>query len=118
MSIFFSLNKRISLKKLTFISCQIVKNSLIKLMQKKIKIKKPNDLLINNRKVCGILQEIVFFKNNKFAIIGIGVNINHSPNIIGYPTTYINSFTKKKISNPKISNEIKINFENYLDKIK
>ncbi len=96
MSIFFSLNKRISLKKLTFISCQIVKNSLIKLMQKKIKIKKPNDLLINNRKVCGILQEIVFFKNNKFAIIGIGVNINHSPNIIGYPTTYINSFTKKK----------------------
>ena len=73
MSVFFELNNSISLKKLTSISCKLVKNSLFKLLNKKIIIKKPNDLLINKKKICGILQETVFFKNKKFAVIGIGV---------------------------------------------
>ena len=38
-----------------------------------------------------------FFNNSKFAIIGIGVNINSSPIIKKYPTTYINLFCKKKL---------------------
>ena len=79
-------------------------------------IKKPNDLLINNKKVCGILQETVFFKNKKFAIIGIGVNLHGSPAIDNYPTTYLNFFSQKKITSLKIYNEIKKNFENYLNK--
>ena len=62
MSIFFNINNNINLKKLTSSSCKIVKNSLYKLLNIKIIIKKPNDLLINNKKVCGILQETIFFK--------------------------------------------------------
>jgi birA, biotin-[acetyl-CoA-carboxylase] ligase region len=115
MSIFFNLNNNINLKKLTSISCKIVKRSLLKLINKKITIKKPNDLLINKKKVCGILQETVFFKNKKFAIIGIGLNINRSPIIDNYPTTHLNFFSKKKITSFKIYNEIKKNFENYLN---
>ena len=79
-------------------------------------IKRPNDLLINNKKICGILQEIVFFKNKKFAIIGIGINIDRSPIIDNYSTSYLNFFSKKKITSFKIYNEIKKNFENYLNK--
>ena len=116
MSVFFALNNNISLKKLTFISCKLVKNSLFKLLNKKITIKKPNDLLINKKKVCGILQETVFFKNKKFAVIGIGVNIVRSPKIDDYPTTYLNFFTNKKITSFKIYNEIKKNFESFLNK--
>jgi len=115
MSIFFNLNKNISIRKLTSRSCVIVKKSLLKLLNKKISIKKPNDLLINNKKVCGILQETVFFKNKKFAIIGIGINIDRSPFIDNYPTSYLNFFTKKKITSFKIYNEIKKNFEKYLN---
>ena len=116
MSIFFNLNSKISLKKLTFTTCKIVQKSLFKLLKKKIIIKKPNDLLINKKKLCGILQETIFYKNKKFAIIGIGINIDRSPIIVNYPTTYVNFHTKKKLTSTKIYNEIKKNFENYLKK--
>jgi len=116
MTVFFSINNNISLKKLTFTSCKLVKRSLVKLINKNIIIKQPNDLLIYNKKVCGILQEIVFFKDKKFAIIGIGINIDRSPIINCYPTTYLNFFLKKKITSFKIYNEIKKDFESYLNK--
>ncbi len=116
MSVFFNLSSSMNLRKLTITSCKIVKKSLFKILKIKITIKKPNDLLINNKKVCGILQEILFYERNKFAIIGIGVNIHTSPNIYNYPTTYLNFFTKKKINKTKVFEEIKKNFENFLTK--
>ena len=96
MSIFFNLNSKVSLKKLTYNTCAIVQKSLIKFLNKKIQIKRPNDLLINKKKVCGILQETIFFNDKKFVIIGIGINIDRSPDITKYPTTYINLHLKKK----------------------
>ena len=114
MSVFFNLNKNKSLKNLTFTTCKIVQKSLLKLIKKKIKIKKPNDLLINEKKLCGILQETIFYKSKKFAIVGIGINIDRSPIIVHYPTTYVNLYTKKKLTSAKIYNEIKKNFEKYI----
>ena len=95
MSVFFKLDNNICIKKLTSISCKLVRKSLVKLIKEKIKIKKPNDLLIDQKKVCGILQETIFFRNKKFAIIGIGVNVDKSPIILNYPTTYLNLYSKK-----------------------
>ena len=43
----------------------------------------------------------------KFIIVGVGVNVHRSPVIDDYPTTYINFFTKKKLTSFKIYNEIK-----------
>ena len=114
MSVFFKLNKNITIKNLTYSCCKIVKKSLLKFINDKIIIKKPNDLLINKKKVCGILQEIVFYDKYKFAIIGIGINTYKNPIIDSYPTTHLNMLTKNKITNSKIYNEIKKNFENYL----
>ena len=87
---------------------------MLKLVKKKIKIKKPNDLLINEKKLCGILQETIFYKSKKFAIVGIGINVDRSPIIVNYPTTYVNLYTKKKLTSAKIYNEIKKNFEKYI----
>ena len=114
MSVFFNLNKNKSLKNLTSSTCKIVQKSLLKLVKKKIKIKKPNDLLINEKKLCGILQETIFYKSKKFAILGIGINVDRSPIIVNYPTTYVNLYTKKKLTSAKIYNEIKKNFEKYI----
>ena len=116
MSVFFNLNKNKSLKKLTFATCKIVQKSLFKLIKIKIKIKKPNDILINKKKVCGILQETIFCEAKKFAIVGIGINVDRSPIIVNYPTTYVNFYTNKKLTSTKIYNEIKKNFESYLKK--
>ena len=39
-------------------------------------IKLPNDVLLNNKKVCGILTENVIGKDVRFSVIGIGLNTN------------------------------------------
>jgi BirA family biotin operon repressor/biotin-[acetyl-CoA-carboxylase] ligase len=46
-----------------------------------IKIKWPNDILVNNKKVCGILMEID--QQNNILIIGIGLNIDKHPELAG-----------------------------------
>jgi len=46
-----------------------------------IKIKWPNDILINEKKLSGILIEVEKFKKDTFVIIGTGVNILKAPKI-------------------------------------
>ena len=115
MSVFFSLNSNIVTRELTETCCRIVHKSLVNLLDIKIKVKKPNDLMISKKKVCGILQEIIIHKQNKFAVIGIGINVDSSPNIKKYSTTHLNLYTKKRLTISKIFNEIKRNFEDFLN---
>ena len=97
ISVFFQIKKKLSLKKMIKINTSIIKKCLEKFTNCKIKIKLPNDILIDNQKICGILQETVFKRNKKFLVVGIGININKSPKIKDYPTNFINFFTKKKL---------------------
>lgn len=39
-------------------------------------IKWPNDIILNNKKLCGILCESIISKNNVNVICGIGINVN------------------------------------------
>lgn len=39
-------------------------------------IKLPNDVLLNGKKICGILTENVIGKNIRFSVMGIGLNTN------------------------------------------
>ena len=68
-----------------------------------INLKFPNDVLVNGKKICGILQELISSNNKNFLIIGIGINVVSNPNNNNkYQTTNISLQTKKA---PKI-NEI------------
>ena len=111
ISIFFKVNSKLSLKKITFINLSILKKIISSQITGKTYIKLPNDILIYKKKVSGILQEIMYKNNNKYLIVGIGINVISSPNIRNYPTTYLNKYSKKKINKIRILNKIKLNFE-------
>ena len=57
----------------------MLKKVISKTVSKKIKIKWPNDLQLDERKFCGILQEVIKFDNFDYLIVGIGLNTNVAP---------------------------------------
>ena len=82
--------------------------------RKNISFKWPNDVFVNGKKICGILQELITSNSKKFLVIGIGVNIVSNPNInTKYQTTNILSETKKKPSIKEIVNLIISSYEKF-----
>jgi len=110
-------NINISLSTLTKINCLLVKKTLEKYYKKKIVFKKPNDLLINKKKISGILQEIISVSGNKFLIVGIGVNLIKSPEIKNYLTTNLSELINKPINKINFENELKVIFEKNLSRM-
>ena len=118
VSFFYNLkNFKISLNDLTKFNCLIVKRCISQYCKKKIHYKKPNDLLIQKKKICGILQEKVNKFNNDYLIVGIGVNLIKSPFIKNYPTTHLNELTNKGVSKKEFELKLKKIFENNLKKL-
>ena len=118
VSFFQELNKiKFSISTLTTLNCLLVKKIISKYTKKKIYFKKPNDLLIEKKKVCGILQEIIYKSNKKYLITGIGINISKSPYIKNYPTTNLNEIANKHIRINEVENSLRKIFENNLLKI-
>ena len=114
-SILFEINeKKINLKQYTKLNAYLLRNVLSKYIFKKIKIKWPNDLMIDHKKVCGILQEIIDHKEKKFMIVGVGINTLSSPVILKPKTTSLSSFSKKKVDNNKILKDIKKTYEKFI----
>ena len=72
--------------------------------------KYPNDILIENRKICGILAESVFLGNTfKGAVLGIGINLNLDEDElknIDIPATSIYFETKKRINKIEFLNRL------------
>ena len=118
VSIFFNFDKKnISLKKMTYINCFLIKKLLSLYYKKRISIKAPNDLLINKKKISGILQEIVNKDKKKYMVVGIGINLIKNPNIKNYPTTNLSEISKKKISKNEIIYRLKKIYETYIPKL-
>jgi len=116
VSIFFSLEKiNMSLQQLTKVNCSLIKKMLSRHYKKKISIKSPNDLLVNKKKICGILQETLQKANTTYFITGVGINLIKSPNIKNYPTTNLLELTKIKVSKKKITSELKSIYEEFID---
>ena len=103
VSIFFSLNKiNLTLKQLTKFNANLVIKLISQYYKKKIKLKSPNDIIVNKKKICGILQETVKKNNIQYLIVGIGLNLVNSPQINKYPTTSLYDLTNSKISVNKL----------------
>ena len=118
VSIFFPIDRiKLSLNELTKINCLLVKKLLSLFYKGKISIKNPNDLLINKKKISGILQETQFKSDKKFLIVGIGVNLIKSPNIKNYPTTSLFDLTHVKINSNKVALTLIKIYEKFIPKL-
>jgi BirA family biotin operon repressor/biotin-[acetyl-CoA-carboxylase] ligase len=60
---------------ITLMAALAVSDALMKTCGLRADIKWPNDLCINERKVCGILAETVDTRNGAAAVLGIGINL-------------------------------------------
>ena len=117
VSFFYNLdNMNLNMTQITKINCVLVKKLISKYYKKRIIYKKPNDLLIKGKKICGILQETINKLNKKFLIVGIGINLVKNPIIKDYPIINLNDLINKEISKKKIEIELKNIFEKNLKK--
>jgi len=113
---FFSFKKKFPPFNEFSIINSILVSDVIKHFCKKatVSLKFPNDIFLNGKKVCGILQELITLKDKKYLIIGIGLNIIDNPSIIGqYKATNIFFETKKKIKIEEIIKQINLSYENF-----
>ena len=115
LTIFFDITKKkIDFNKFAVLNAYLLKSILVKKFSNKIKIKWPNDLLFEGKKICGILQETVINAEKKFLIIGIGINTNLKPKNSSFLSTSLKHITKKNIDNKKLFIMIKKNYEKFL----
>jgi len=115
VSIFYQANKlQLSLKDLTKVNCFLVKKLLSNFYKGKVTIKNPNDLLINNMKISGILQETLSKSDEKFIIVGIGINLIKSPTIKNYFTTNLFDLTGVKTTPKKTALKLKKIYESFI----
>ena len=117
VTIFFNFDKiNVSLKKMTHLNCSLIKKLLSFYYKKKISIKVPNDLLINKKKISGILQEMIKKDNISYMIVGIGINLIKNPKIKNYPTTNLLEVSKKNINKKEIILKLKKIYEKFIPK--
>jgi len=100
-------------KYLTFIAAISVTKTIKILSKLNAQVKWPNDVLVNDKKICGVLTETISGKQN-YTFIGIGFNINQKkfPKNITNKITSLFLKTNKKFNIKKISKMVVDEFNN------
>ena len=75
-TIFYKVNSNYNLKKITQKNCLLIFKTLKTVIKKKISIKYPNDIYVEDRKIAGVLCEQIVTDKITAPIIGIGINVN------------------------------------------
>ncbi len=95
-----------------------VAQSIENLFQLNVELKWPNDILIDGKKICGILCESIS-NNNKITkiVIGIGINVNQTNFASSYliQPTSVKKETKRTASRERLLSEVLNNLEYTLD---
>ena len=119
MSIVFEIDqKKINFKQFAILNALILRKIISKIVSNKIKIKWPNDLLCEKKKICGILQELVTYNQKNYLVIGIGLNTNIAPKNKSFSSTSLKNIMKKSVENKKVLKKIKIKYEKFIIEIR
>jgi len=102
---------------LTLLSSLSVCKSLIAVAKIEAGIKWPNDIYVNNRKICGVLTEFSANQDRvNWAVVGIGINVNFDPSLdpeIGAIATSIKKETGKNQNRVLLLQNILETIEHY-----
>jgi BirA family biotin operon repressor/biotin-[acetyl-CoA-carboxylase] ligase len=74
---------------LTFVAALATGDALLEASQVQTDIKWPNDLLANERKICGILAEAIETPTGRAVVLGIGINLTNQ----AFPRELMNAAT-------------------------
>ena len=100
-----------------FLFTAVAANSIIlclnNYINENIYIKWPNDIIINDSKIAGIMTDIIEYKGIKYIIIGIGINIETSPKLSDYKTCCVNNFNSNLIYEELLLNFFQTFFSEY-----
>lgn len=83
---------------ITLAAALAVHDALLEAYSLKTDIKWPNDILANNRKLCGILAETVETPNGRAVVLGIGINLTSS----AFPPELRESATSVQLETGKV----------------
>lgn len=111
---FLSIGKSFYLSKITALAIYDLLTELLDNSQYDIKIKWPNDMLVNSKKVAGILIENGFKEQNIiYSIVGIGLNVNQTFFQYLPLATSLNILTAKNFSLDVVMNRLFVYFEKW-----
>jgi BirA family biotin operon repressor/biotin-[acetyl-CoA-carboxylase] ligase len=108
-SIILPQNNIQDLQTITILSAFAVAKIIKEIFNLEPMIKLPNDVMINNKKFCGILTEnIIIGEKLKLSVIGIGVdtNIDIFPEELKNIATSVKIETNKEVDNKLVLNKI------------
>lgn len=80
-----------------------------------LKFKWPNDVLIEDRKIAGILLESANgAKNLEWLVVGIGINVANHPDNMDYPATSLNAESNSRPALEKVLGNVVRAFDNWM----
>lgn len=99
----------------TLVAALAAAEAIFRMTGETTQIKWPNDLVLNGRKICGILTELCFRKDIYTVVVGIGINVNTEefPEEIKQIASSLKKETGKIISREKLIAEILKCFEEF-----
>ena len=95
---------------LSLLSAVAIYNTLIKYVPN-VSLKWPNDVIVNNKKISGILMEAVSFNELSSLILGIGINVNNDFFPKGLDATSLYIELGHSINKDLILNDFLLNFD-------
>ncbi len=102
---------------LTLVMALAVAEGIRKVTGTEPKIKWPNDIVLNGKKICGILTEMIFTARGYVVIIGTGINVNTEsfPEEISEIAGSLKCETGKEVSREELIASVMEHFEGYYE---
>jgi len=103
--------------RVNFAASMILARTLRKMFEIDAMVKWPNDILIDGRKVSGLLSEMEAETDRvRFINVGVGINVNNDPTVIEPMATSLKKILGRKISRRELLSEFLDGFESRLNR--